>query len=93
MGQDLLAKLGLSGRSEVSNYFRNYSRVTEWHLVPGLVDGVRWPLCATPVIHRGDRRISYFRFARYAIEGAESLALDLLGRPVAGPAAQALTGH
>ena len=86
---DLVAKLRLSGRSEVGNYFGNYSRIADWRLVPGLVD--RRP--AALVFDPGDSsgrptyfvllewagdglvNIRDFRFARYAIEGAELLVL------------------
>jgi RNA polymerase sigma-70 factor, ECF subfamily len=86
---DLVAKLRLIGRSEVGGYFHNYSRIADWHLVPGLVDGrpaalVRDPAdsSARPAYFvvlewTGDGLVSIrdFRFARYAIEGAELLML------------------
>src|SRR5215468_5322682 len=86
---DLVAKLRMSGRSEVGNYFGNYSRIADWRLVPGLVD--RRP--AALVFDPGDSsgrpayfvllewgsdglvNIRDFRFARYAIEGAELVVL------------------
>jgi len=86
---DLVAKLRMSGRSEVGNYFGNYSRIADWNLVPGLVDGRPAALVFDP----GDKsgrptyfvllewggdglvNIRDFRFARYAIEGAELLVL------------------
>ena len=86
---DLVAKLRLSGRSDVGNYFGNYSRIADWNLVPGLVDGRPAALVFEP----GDKsgrptyfvllewggdglvNIRDFRFARYAIEGAELLVL------------------
>jgi RNA polymerase sigma-70 factor (ECF subfamily) len=36
---DLVGKTRLSGKAEVSRYFGNYSKVHDWHLVPGLVEG------------------------------------------------------
>jgi RNA polymerase sigma-70 factor, ECF subfamily len=84
---DLVAKVRLRGREEVNHYFRNYSRLQDWHLVPGLVDG----RAAALVYHPGDQsgrpiyfvllkwageglvNIRDFHFARYAIEGAELL--------------------
>jgi RNA polymerase sigma-70 factor, ECF subfamily len=36
---ELVNKTRLSGRTEVSRYFGNYSGITDWHLVPGLVEG------------------------------------------------------
>jgi RNA polymerase sigma-70 factor (ECF subfamily) len=82
---DLVAKLRLNGQSEVANYFHNYSRIQDWHLVPGLVDRrpamlVRDPgnPSARPAYFillewAGDRvaNIRDFRFARYATDGAE----------------------
>jgi RNA polymerase sigma-70 factor, ECF subfamily len=86
---DLVAKLRLSGRSEVGNYFGNYSRITDWHLVPGLVDGRPAALVRDPgdpagrptyfvLLEWADDglvNIRDFRFAPYAIEGAELLVL------------------
>jgi RNA polymerase sigma-70 factor (ECF subfamily) len=36
---ELVNKTRLSGKTEVSRYFGNYSGVADWHLVPGLVEG------------------------------------------------------
>jgi RNA polymerase sigma-70 factor (ECF subfamily) len=36
---DLVNKTRLNGKAEVSRYFGNYSKVGDWHLVPGLVEG------------------------------------------------------
>jgi len=86
---DLVAKLRLSGRSEVGNYFGNYSRIADWNLVPGLVDGRPAALVFDPgdssgrptyfvlLEWGGDGLVNIrdFRFARYAIEGAELLVL------------------
>jgi RNA polymerase sigma-70 factor (ECF subfamily) len=82
---DLIARAQRNGRSEVGSYFTNYGAVTDWHLVPGLVDGHPAALVHDP--HAASIRPSYFillkwtderlltirdfRFARYAIEGAE----------------------
>jgi RNA polymerase sigma-70 factor, ECF subfamily len=86
---DLVAKVRRSGRGEVSNYFRNYSGLQDWHLVPGIVEGRP----AALVYHPGDPSgrplyfvllrwagdglvdIRDFRVARYAIEGAELVVL------------------
>jgi RNA polymerase sigma-70 factor (ECF subfamily) len=86
---DLVAKLRISGRSEVGNYFHNYSRIADWLFVPGLVDGRPAALVRDPgdssgrptyfVLLKWGRdglvNIRDFRFARYAIEGAELLVL------------------
>ncbi len=82
---ELVNKLRLNGRHEVGNYFHNYNRINDWHLVPGLVDRrpamiVRDPSdpSGTPAYFillqwAGDRVVNIrdFRFARYATEGAE----------------------
>jgi RNA polymerase sigma-70 factor, ECF subfamily len=82
---ELVNKLALSGRGEVGTYFNNYSKIDDWRLVPGLIDGrpavlVRAPgdPTARPVYFillawDGDKiaGIRDFRFARYAIDGAE----------------------
>src|SRR6195256_1781944 len=36
---ELVSKTRLNGKAEVSRYFGNYSNVSDWHLVPGLVEG------------------------------------------------------
>jgi RNA polymerase sigma-70 factor (ECF subfamily) len=36
---DLVNKTRINGKAEVSRYFGNYSKVQDWHLVPGLVEG------------------------------------------------------
>jgi RNA polymerase sigma-70 factor (ECF subfamily) len=86
---DLVARKQMNGRREVGTYFHNYSLIHDWHFVPGLVDGhpaalMRDPCdpSGTPAYFvllkwSGDRvgNIRDFRHARYAIEGAELLAL------------------
>jgi RNA polymerase sigma-70 factor, ECF subfamily len=87
---ELVNKLRLAGRGEVGNYFTNYGKVTDWHLVPGLVDRrpavlVRPPSnpTATPDYFillgwAGDSvaTIRDFRFARYITDGADIVAFD-----------------
>lgn len=86
---ELVNKLRLSGRREVSKYFTNYGQVSDWHLSPGFVDGRPGVLVYDP--DDPDGRPTYFillswgvdgllgvrdfRYARYAIEGAELIAL------------------
>jgi RNA polymerase sigma-70 factor, ECF subfamily len=36
---DLVNKTRMTGKADVSRYFGNYSEVSDWHLVPGLVEG------------------------------------------------------
>ena len=78
------------GRSEVGGYFDNYTRLTDWLLVPGLIDRrpaalVRNALSpsAAPTYFillewAGDRLVGIrdFRFASYAIAGAEIFMLN-----------------
>jgi RNA polymerase sigma-70 factor, ECF subfamily len=80
----------LAGPKEVSRYFGNYDKVSDWHLVPGFVDRrpallVRDPAdpSAPPryfVLLRwaGDSvlQIRDFRHAPYAIDGAELAYFD-----------------
>jgi RNA polymerase sigma-70 factor, ECF subfamily len=35
---ELVSRTKLNGEAEVSRYFGNYSRIDDWHLVPGLVE-------------------------------------------------------
>jgi RNA polymerase sigma-70 factor (ECF subfamily) len=35
---ELVSRTRLNGKAEVSRYFGNYSRIDDWHLVPGLVE-------------------------------------------------------
>jgi RNA polymerase sigma-70 factor (ECF subfamily) len=82
---DLVNRTRLSGKAEVSRYFGNYSKVKDWHLVPGLVEGH----AAILVFDPGDpgsgpkyfmllqwsadkvATIRDFRHASYVIDGAE----------------------
>jgi RNA polymerase sigma-70 factor, ECF subfamily len=86
---DLVARVRMNGKPQVSRYFGNYSKVHDWLLVPGLID--RRP--AILVYDPDDRsglpkyfivvewsagavtQIRDFRHARYAMEGAEVLSL------------------
>ena len=86
---EVVNRLRLSGRREVSNYFSNYAQVPDWHLVSGFIDGKPGILVADPAEPKG--RPTYFivlswgvdgllgirdfRYARYAIEGAEFVAM------------------
>jgi RNA polymerase sigma-70 factor (ECF subfamily) len=84
---DLVNKTRMRGKAEVSRYFGNYSGVSDWHLVPGLVEGRPAILVFDP--QQGDAKPKYFmlldwsaekvatirdfRHAPYIIEGAEYL--------------------
>jgi RNA polymerase sigma-70 factor (ECF subfamily) len=82
---DLVNKTRMSGKAEVSRYFGNYSKVDDFHLVPGLVEGRPAILVFDP--HEPGSGPKYFmllqwsadkvatirdfRHAPYIIEGAE----------------------
>jgi RNA polymerase sigma-70 factor (ECF subfamily) len=84
---DLVNKTRMRGKAEVSRYFGNYAKVTDWHLVPGMVEGRP----AILVVDPGEREsgpkyfmlldwsagqvstIRDFRHAAYVIDGAEYL--------------------
>jgi RNA polymerase sigma-70 factor, ECF subfamily len=86
---ELVNKSRLHGRREVERYFTNYDRLPDWQLVPGFVD--RRPallVCdsgdpAKPPAYfillewLGDEVaiIRDFRYARYAVDGAELVVL------------------
>lgn len=84
---DLVSKLRMNGKAEVSRYFGNYSKVSDWHLVPGLVEGRPAILVFDPnepgtgpkyfmlLDWQADKvaTIRDFRHAAYIIEGAEYL--------------------
>jgi RNA polymerase sigma-70 factor (ECF subfamily) len=84
---DLVNKTRLDGKAEVSRYFGNYSKVSDWHLVPGLVEGRPAILVFDPdapgsapkyfVLLRWSAgkvaAIRDFRHAAYVIDGAEYL--------------------
>ena len=84
---DLVNKTRMNGKAEVSRYFGNYSKVGDWHLVPGLVEGHPAILVFDPnepgsgpkyfmlLQWSADKvaTIRDFRHARYVIDGAEYL--------------------
>jgi RNA polymerase sigma-70 factor, ECF subfamily len=85
---DLVNRLQRQGRSEVAEYFHRYALDVDWRVVAGVVDGrpallvFETPDEGTPayfilVDWRDDSvaNIRDFRFARYAIDGAELLSV------------------
>jgi RNA polymerase sigma-70 factor (ECF subfamily) len=84
---DLVSKTRMNGKAEVSRYFGNYSKVGDWHLVPGLVEGRSAILVFDPndpdsgpkyfmlLQWSADKvaDIRDFRHASYVIDGAEYL--------------------
>ncbi|WP_407167306.1 sigma-70 family RNA polymerase sigma factor [Bradyrhizobium sp. ORS 111] len=82
---ELVNRTRLNGKAEVSRYFGNYSKATDWHLVPGQVEGRAAILVFDPneanapptyfmlLDWSADKlaAIRDFRHAPYAIDGAE----------------------
>jgi RNA polymerase sigma-70 factor (ECF subfamily) len=82
---ELVSKTRMNGKTAVSRYFGNYSKVSDWHLVPGLVEGRPAILVFDP--NAPNSRPKYFmlldwsadkvatirdfRHAPYVIDGAE----------------------
>ena len=82
---DLVSRTQMRGKAEVSRYFGNYAKVSDWRLVPGLVEGRPAILVFDP--NGPDAGPKYFvllgwaagkvttirdfRHAAYAIDGAE----------------------
>jgi len=84
---ELVGKTRLSGKAEVSRYFGNYSNVSDWRLVAGLVEGRPAILVFDPDAPNSRAKyfmlldwsagkvatIRDFRHASYVIDGAEYL--------------------
>jgi RNA polymerase sigma-70 factor (ECF subfamily) len=84
---DLVNKTRMNGKAEVSRYFGNYAKVSDWRLVPGLVEGRPAILVFDPgqpgsapkyfmlLQWSADKvaTIRDFRHAPYVIDGAEVL--------------------
>jgi RNA polymerase sigma-70 factor, ECF subfamily len=87
---ELVNKSRISGRREVARYFHNYDRLRDWQLVPALVD--RRPAALVRDPNDPSQRPAYFvlldwtgasvvnirdfRYASYAIDGAELFIPD-----------------
>jgi RNA polymerase sigma-70 factor (ECF subfamily) len=84
---ELVGKTRLNGKAEVSRYFGNYEKISDWHLVPGLVERRPAILVFDPnapaappkyfmlVNWQADKvaTIRDFRHAAYVIDGADYL--------------------
>ena len=82
---ELVNRTRLKGKAEVSNYFGNYSKVSDWHLVAGQVEGRPAILVFDPNEPNGRAKyfmllnwsadklatIRDFRHAAYVIDAAE----------------------
>jgi RNA polymerase sigma-70 factor (ECF subfamily) len=63
---DLVNKTRMNGKAEVSRYFGNYSKVSDWHLVPGLVEGRPAILVFDP--NEPGSRPKYFMLLRWSAD-------------------------
>jgi len=86
---EVVNKIRSAGRREVGKYFSNYAQLSDWQFIPGFVDRRPGILVCDPA--DPDGRPTYFillswgvegllgirdfRYARYAVEGAELIAL------------------
>jgi RNA polymerase sigma-70 factor (ECF subfamily) len=84
---ELVSKTRLNGKAEVSRYFGNYSGISDWHLVPGMLEAQPAILVFDPNDRASGPKyfmllgwaagkvvtIRDFRHAPYVIEGAEYL--------------------
>jgi RNA polymerase sigma-70 factor (ECF subfamily) len=84
---ELVSKTRLNGKAEVSRYFGNYSDISDWHLVPGVLEGRPAILVFDPNDRDAGPKyfmlldwaagkvatIRDFRHAPYVIEGADYL--------------------
>ena len=82
---DLVNRIRMNGKAEVSRYFGNYGKASDWHLVPGLVEGRPAILVFDPNEANGRPKyfmllswqagrvafIRDFRHASYVIDGAD----------------------
>jgi RNA polymerase sigma-70 factor (ECF subfamily) len=86
---DLVNRAERKGRQEVGEYFHRYELARDWTFAPGFVDrrpailvfdpndpaGPPWSFVLLQWIDDSILNIRDFRFARYALEGAECLTL------------------
>jgi RNA polymerase sigma-70 factor (ECF subfamily) len=86
---ELVNRIRMKGRKEVATYFSNYSSVSDWWLVPALIDGR--PAVLVRASSDSSAAPSYFivlewlenkivgirdfRYARYAVDSANVMAL------------------
>jgi len=90
---DLVNRVKSTGKSSVVSYFGNYGRLGGWRFAPGMVDrrpallafdpddALGTPIYFVVLEWAGDRvtAIRDFRYARYALEGAEIMMLEPRG--------------
>jgi len=87
---ELVARTRMRGRKEVGTYLHNYAETADWRFVPGMVEGRAAVLVSRPgdpsskpayfILLEWDRgrvtAIRDFRYAAYAIEGADVVTPD-----------------
>jgi RNA polymerase sigma-70 factor, ECF subfamily len=102
---ELVNRTRLKGKAEVSTYFGNYSKINDWHLVTGQVEGRPAILVFDPNEPNGPPKyfmllnwcadklaaIRDFRHAAYAIDGAECVVDRMSVRGDAASFSQAPT--
>lgn len=86
---DLVARTKMKGKKEVATYFNNYAGKADWRLTAGLVEGRPAALVVDPAHPEGAAlyfvllewtagqlaTVRDFRYARYAVEGADIVRL------------------
>jgi RNA polymerase sigma-70 factor (ECF subfamily) len=88
---DLVSRLKRAGREQVSAYFTNYDQRSDWHLVPGWLDGrevvavFRDPRNARPdyfmELTLVDGDVAAIRDYRYVPYTAREAAIELASAP------------
>jgi RNA polymerase sigma-70 factor (ECF subfamily) len=68
---DLVGRTRMRGKVEVSRYFGNYAKASDWHLVPGLVESRPALLVVDP--GRPDAAPAYFMLLEWSADGVMSI--------------------
>jgi RNA polymerase sigma-70 factor (ECF subfamily) len=68
---DLVGRIRMRGKVEVSRYFGNYAKAADWHLVPGLVEGRPALLVVDP--GQPDASPSYFMLLEWSDQGVTAI--------------------
>jgi RNA polymerase sigma-70 factor, ECF subfamily len=68
---DLVGRMRMRGKAEVSRYFGNYAKVSDWHLVPGLVEERPALLVVDPA--RPETPPAYFMLLEWSADGVISI--------------------
>ncbi|MGC2084928.1 MAG: sigma-70 family RNA polymerase sigma factor [Bradyrhizobium sp.] len=68
---DLVGRLRMRGKVEVSRYFGNYAKAADWHLVPGVVEGRPALLVVDPT--KPDAAPGYFMLLEWSDDGVTAI--------------------